>query len=180
MGKAGVIRVCDIFIHPSAEVSDDAEIGAETKVWNQAHIREGARIGKNCTIGPNAFLRPYTCIGDNCKVGQAVEIKNSIIMEGTYVPHLSYVGDSVIGRNVNFGAGAITANLRHDDRTILVNVKGDPLDSGRRKLGALVGDNVKFGSNVVVNPGKKIGAGALVWPGVVINKDIEPGTEYNG
>jgi len=154
--------------------------GEGTLIKSGVYIEGPVIIGKNCTIGPNAFLRPYTCIGDNCKVGQAVEIKNSTIMSGTYVPHLSYVGDSVIGRNVNFGAGAITANLRHDDRNILVNVKDKPLDSGLRKLGALVGDNVKFGSNVVINPGKKVGAGALVWPGVVINNDIESGTEYKG
>ncbi|MFH1450594.1 MAG: DapH/DapD/GlmU-related protein, partial [archaeon] len=151
-----------------------------TLIKSGVYIEGPVMIGKNCTIGPNAFLRPYACIGNNCKVGQSVEIKNSVIMEETYVPHLSYVGDSVIGRNVNFGAGAITANLRHDNDNVKVTVKGEKVDSGLRKLGALVGDNVKFGSNVVINPGKKIGANARVWPGVVINQDIEKDSDFSG
>jgi bifunctional UDP-N-acetylglucosamine pyrophosphorylase/glucosamine-1-phosphate N-acetyltransferase len=101
-------------------------------------------------------------------------------MNGTCIPHLSYVGDSVIGQNVNFGAGAIMTNLRHDDNNVLVNVKGKQVDTGLRKLGGIVGDNVKFGSNVVINPGKKIGAGSRIWPGVVIYKDVEENTEYKG
>jgi len=154
--------------------------GEGTLIKAGVYIEGPVLIGKNCNIGPNAFLRPYTCIGDNCKVGQSVEIKNSIIMDGTAVPHLSYIGDSVIGRNVNFGAGAVMTNLRHDNKNILVKVKGEPFDSGIRKLGALVGDDVKFGSNVVVNPGKKIGARARIWPGVVIHEDVEQDSVYKG
>lgn len=154
--------------------------GTGTLIKSGVYIEGPVMIGKNCTIGPNAFLRPYACIGDNCKIGQGVEVKNSIIMEGTMVPHLSYVGDSVIGRNVNFGAGAITANLRHDEKNVKAKVKGDVIDSGLRKLGAIVGDDVKFGSNVVINPGKKIGARARVWPSVVVNEDIPADAEYKG
>ncbi|MDP7282270.1 MAG: sugar phosphate nucleotidyltransferase, partial [Candidatus Undinarchaeales archaeon] len=154
--------------------------GEGTFIKAGVYIEGPVMIGKNCIIGPNAFLRPYTCIGDNCKIGQGVEVKNSVIMDGTCIPHLSYMGDSVVGRNVNFGAGAIMTNLRHDNKNILVNMKGKQVDSGLRKLGGLVGDDVKFGSNVVVNPGKKIGSKARIWPGVVVNNDVESGEEYKG
>jgi bifunctional UDP-N-acetylglucosamine pyrophosphorylase/glucosamine-1-phosphate N-acetyltransferase len=154
--------------------------GEGTFIKAGVYIEGPVMIGKNCTIGPNAFLRAYTCIGDNCKIGQGVEVKNSIIMDGTCVPHLSYIGDSVIGRNVNFGAGAIMTNLRHDENNVLVYVKEVQTDSGLRKLGAIVGDNVKFGSNVVVTPGKKIGSGSRIWPGLVVYKDVEENSEYKG
>ncbi|MDP7282057.1 MAG: sugar phosphate nucleotidyltransferase [Candidatus Undinarchaeales archaeon] len=164
------------FVH----VTGKLVAGEGTVIKSGVYIEGPVIIGKNCTIGPNAFIRPYTCIGDNCKIGQGVEVKNSIVMNGTCIPHLSYVGDSVIGQNVNFGAGAIMTNLRHDDNNVLVNVKGKQVDTGLRKLGGIVGDNVKFGSNVVINPGKKIGAGSRIWPGVVIYKDVEENTEYKG
>ena len=98
-------------------------------------------------------------------------------MDGTHIPHLSYVGDSIIGENVNFGAGAILTNFRLDGQNVKVKIKDSAVDSGLRKLGAIVGDNVKFGSNVVVNPGKKIGANSFIWPGKVITEDVPDNSE---
>ncbi len=135
-------------------------------------IEEPAAIGDGSVIGPNCFIRKYSCIGRNCKVGNAVEIKNSIIMENSFVSHLSYVGDSIIGRNCNIGAGAIFANLRLDDKTIGMNIKGRKVDSKRRKLGALIGDNVKLGVNVTIMPGKKIYPGIMVPACCKIDDDI--------
>lgn len=119
-------------------------------------IEEPVAIGDGSVIGPNCFIRKYSCIGKGCKIGNAVEIKNSIIMDNSFVSHLSYVGDSIVGRNCNIGAGCIFANLRLDDKTIGMNIKGSKIDSKRRKLGALLGDNVKLGVNVTIMPGKKI------------------------
>jgi bifunctional UDP-N-acetylglucosamine pyrophosphorylase/glucosamine-1-phosphate N-acetyltransferase len=106
-------------------------------------------------------------------VGNAVEIKNSIIMDNTNVNHLSYVGDSVIGVDCNLGAGTNLANLRFDDKHVKVTVKGKRVDSGLRKLGAIFGDGVKTGINTSVNPGVKIGNGTFINAGCVIYEDIE-------
>ena len=136
-------------------------------------IEEPVAIGDNAIIGPNCYVRKYSSIGSGCKVGNAVEIKNSIIMENSFVSHLSYVGDSVVGRNCNIGAGTIFANLRLDDREINMNVKGEKISSGRRKLGGIVADGVKFGVNVTVMPGKKIWPGMLVPPCITIKDDMK-------
>lgn len=152
-------------------------LGKNSVIKSGAYIEGPVMIGDNCTIGPNCFLRAYTCLGDNVRVGNGVEVKNSIIMNGSHIPHLSYVGDSIIGENVNFGAGAILTNFRLDGQNVKVQIKDKIVDSGLRKLGAIVGDNVKFGSNVVVNPGKKIGANSFIWPGRVITEDVPDNAE---
>jgi bifunctional UDP-N-acetylglucosamine pyrophosphorylase/glucosamine-1-phosphate N-acetyltransferase len=97
-------------------------------------------------------------------------------MEGTSVGHLSYVGDSIIGRHTNFGAGTMTANLRHDDQHIEVTVKGKRVSSGRRKLGAIVGDQVKTGIGTSIAPGVVIHQGARTGIGVIVDHDIKPYT----
>ncbi|CAB50605.1 bifunctional sugar-1-phosphate nucleotidylyltransferase/acetyltransferase [Pyrococcus abyssi] len=161
-------------VEEGATIIPPVEIGEGTVVRSGSYIIGPVKIGKNCRIGPNCFIRPYTSIGDNCHIGNAVEIKNSIIMDNSNAPHLNYVGDSIVGENTNLGAGTITANLRHDNRTIKVEIKGKLEDSGRRKLGAIIGHNVKTGINVTIYPGRKIGSGALVGPGVIVDKNIPP------
>jgi bifunctional UDP-N-acetylglucosamine pyrophosphorylase/glucosamine-1-phosphate N-acetyltransferase len=112
------------------EIEDGAVIKGSVVVKEGTIVRSGSYItgptiiGKNCDIGPNCLIRPYTAIGDRCRVGNGVEIKNSIIMSNTKIPHLNYVGDSVIGENCNLGAGTNIANLRLDKKEISVSVKG--------------------------------------------------------
>ena len=122
-------------------------------------------IGKNCKIGPNAYIRPYTVIGDNCHIGNACEVKASIIMNGSKIPHFNYVGDSIIGENCNLGAGTKVANLRLDEKNIKVPVKNELVDTGRRKLGVIMGDNVHTGINVSIDVGTMIGAYTYIAPG---------------
>ncbi|ASJ15986.1 glucose-1-phosphate thymidylyltransferase [Thermococcus chitonophagus] len=161
-------------VEEGAVIIPPVEIGEGTVVRSGSYIIGPVKIGRNSIIGPNCFIRPYTSIGDNCHIGNAVEIKNSIIMDHSNAPHLNYVGDSIIGENTNLGAGTITANLRHDNRTIKVEIKGKLEDSGRRKLGAIIGHNVKVGINVTIYPGRKIGSNAFVGPGVIVDKNIPP------
>ena len=130
-------------------------------------------IGKNCKIGPNCFIRPYTSIGDDCHIGACVEIKNSIIMSNTNVPHLNYVGDSIIGEYCNLGAGTKIANLRLDEREVCAVVKGKKVPTGRRKFGAVIGDFVKIGINVSINVGTIIGNNVRVAPSAVVDGYIE-------
>lgn len=143
-----------------------------TEIKSGSYVEGPVYIGENCQIGPNSFIRPSTSIQDNCKIGQAVEIKNSIIGKNTKIPHLSYVGDSIIGENCNLAAGTTVANLRHDNNSIKTVVKGVKVDTGRRKFGTVIGNNVKTGIGTLIYPGRKIWPGKTTLPGEIIKKDI--------
>lgn len=147
-------------------------LGKNSKILSGTYIEGNVIIGENCKIGPNCYIRGSTSIGNNCRVGQAVEIKNSILMDNSKIPHLSYVGDSVIGENVNLGAGTIIANLRHDNKNVKSMVKGCLVDTGRRKFGAVIGDNVHTGINTCIYPGRKIWPGKTTLPGEIVRKDV--------
>jgi len=148
-------------------------IGQKTVVKSGAYIEGPVIIGEECRIGPNCYIRPSTTIGNDCHIGTFVEIKNSIIMSGTDVPHLNYVGDSVIGEGCNFGAGTKIANLRLDEENIYVG----SINTGRHKLGAIIGDNVKTGINSCINVGTVIGNNTFIGPGVVARGNILPNTK---
>ncbi|QFR38694.1 glucose-1-phosphate thymidylyltransferase [Candidatus Gracilibacteria bacterium 28_42_T64] len=132
------------------------------------YIEGNVYIGKGAQIGPNTYLRGSTVIGDNCKIGNAVEVKNSSFGDNTNAAHLSYIGDSIIGNNVNIGGGFSSANLRHDNKNIKVPVKGELTDTGMRKLGAIIGDNVKTGINTSTMPGRVIENGSYTMPGEIV------------
>ncbi len=142
------------------------------EVRKGAEIEEPVFIGEDSVVGPNCFIRKYSSIGKNCRIGNAVEIKNSIVMENSFVSHLTYVGDSIIGRNCNIGAGTIFANLRLDEKNIGMCVNGNMIDSKRKKMGAVVGDNVKMGVNTTVMPGKSIAANRIIQPCLMISNDV--------
>jgi UDP-N-acetylglucosamine diphosphorylase/glucosamine-1-phosphate N-acetyltransferase len=145
-------------------------IGQGTIVRSGSYIIGPVTIGQNCDIGPNCYIRPSTAIGDDCHIGSAVEVKNSIIMKGTKVPHHNYVGDSVIGEDCNLGAGTKIANLRLDEKEIWV--AGN--NTGRQKLGAIIGDGVKTGINVSINIGTMIGNNTHIGPGALVSGIIAP------
>ncbi len=164
-------------VSDKATIVGDVEIGKGTEVLAGSYIVGPAIIGKDCVIGPNAYIRPSTCICDGCKIGNSVEVKNSIIMEGTKVPHLSYVGDSVIGERCNLGAGTKIANLRLDEKEVMVVVDGKKTGSGRRKLGAIIGDDVKTGINATIDVGTIIGEGSFIGMGALAKGTIAPGSK---
>jgi bifunctional UDP-N-acetylglucosamine pyrophosphorylase/glucosamine-1-phosphate N-acetyltransferase len=161
-------------IEEGAHIKGNVIIGEGTVVRSGSYIIGPVVIGKNCIIGPNCFIRPYTSIGDNCHIGACVEIKNSIIMSNTNIPHLNYVGDSVIGENCNLGAGTKIANLRLDEKEVYTTVKGKKISTGRRKFGAIIGDNVKTGINVSINVGTMIGNDVFIAPSAKVEGYIEP------
>ncbi len=154
-------------------IKGDVIIGENTIVRSGVYIEGPVIIGENCKIGPNCYLRPGTVIGNNCHIGQAVEVKNSIFFDNSNCAHLSYIGDSIIGFNVNLGAGTITANLRHDDAHVKSMVKGELVDTGRRKFGTVIGDYVHTGIHTSIYPGRKIWPYKTTLPGEVVRKDIE-------
>jgi len=128
--------------------------------------------GKGSKIGPHARIRPFTSLEGDVVVGQSCDVKNSIIMKGSKVPHLSYVGDSILGEHCNLGAGTMTANVRFDKRSIRVRVKQRLVDSGREKLGVIMGDHVETGINVTLLPGVRIGSGTWIGPGAIVSEDV--------
>ena len=156
-------------VEPGARLQGNVSIGQGTVVRSGAYIEGPVLIGENCDIGPNCYIRPTTCIGDNVRVGNAVEVKNSAIMNGSKIGHLSYVGDSVIGERCNFGAGTICSNLRHDKGNIKSYIKGQKADSGRRKLGVIMGDDVMTGINTTIYPGTVIESGYWGSPAAIIS-----------
>lgn len=161
-------------VEEGAVLKGSVVVGEGSVVMSGSYIVGPVIIGRNCRIGPNCFIRPYTSIGDDCHVGNAVEIKNCIIMSNTNVPHLNYLGDSVVGENCNFGAGTKVANLRLDERTVVVTVKGRNVSTGLKKFGAAIGDNVKTGINVSINVGSMIGNDVFIGPGRVVSGNIKP------
>jgi UDP-N-acetylglucosamine diphosphorylase / glucose-1-phosphate thymidylyltransferase / UDP-N-acetylgalactosamine diphosphorylase / glucosamine-1-phosphate N-acetyltransferase / galactosamine-1-phosphate N-acetyltransferase len=160
-------------VRERVSIDGNVVIGEGTVLLPGVYIEGNAIIGKNCKIGPNCYIRGKTHIGDNCHVGQAVEIKNSILMNKVSVGHLSYVGDSILGEKTNFGAGTTTANLRHDGSNHHSKIDGKQIDTGRRKLGVIVGDNVHTGINTSIFPGRKLWSNTSTLPGDIVKKDIQ-------
>lgn len=159
---------CEGTVEPMATLHGDVVIGEGTIVRNGAYIIGPVVIGKNCDIGPNCFIRPSTSIGNNVHIGNGVEVKNCVIMDGTKIGHLTYIGDSVVGYGCNFGAGTKVANLRHDGKNIKSVIKGKRVDTGRRKLGVIMGDDVHTGINTSINVGVVIENGSGTKPGEVL------------
>jgi bifunctional UDP-N-acetylglucosamine pyrophosphorylase/glucosamine-1-phosphate N-acetyltransferase len=140
------------------------------------YIQGPVVIEKRSRIGPNTYIRPSTYIGKGVRIGNGVEIKNSIILDGSTIGHLSYIGDSIIGRNCNFGAGTKVANLKLNNQTIKMNIKDERINSGQKKLGIIMGDNVKTGINVSFMPGVSIGEKAQIGAHTLVSNDIPSST----
>jgi NDP-sugar pyrophosphorylase family protein len=155
-------------------LGDRIEIGAGTRIAPGATIEGPVPIGRDCEIRPGAFVRGNVWLGDGCLVGTNVEVKRAIFLDGAKAPHLSYVGDSILGRGVNLGAGTILSNFRHDGAEIAIPGERGPVRTGTRKLGALLGDDVATGCNSVLNPGTIVGARTRLYTGVQLRAGAWP------
>ncbi|SRR6056297_491241 len=160
-------------IEERVNIKGAVKIGKGTVIKSGSYIEGPVLIGQNCEIGPNCYIQKATTIGNNCHIGNGVEIKNSVICDNTNITHLSYVGDSVIGKNCNLGAGTITANLRQDGENIKSEVKEELIDTGMKKFGCAMGDNVKTGIGTLIFPGRKIWEGKTTKSGEKVEKDIK-------
>ena len=137
--------------------------------------REGPiRIGADCEVRAGAYLRGGCWLEAGVIVGASTEVKRAIFLAGARAPHLNYVGDSVLGAHVNLGAGTIHSNFRHDGREIVIPVGERRIATGRRKLGAILGDGVATGCNSVLNPGTIVGAGTQIYTGVQLRAGVYP------
>ena len=164
-------------VEENVKIQGEVYIGKGTSIKSGSYIQGPCYIGENNLIGPNAFIRPYTSIENNCHIGMS-EVKNSLIFSDSSVPHFNYVGDSIICSNVNLGAGTKLSNLRFDNRTIKMKIKEKLIDSGRRKLGAIIGPNSQTGINASIMCGKKIGQNSIIGAHTIVNEDIAPNTLY--
>jgi NDP-sugar pyrophosphorylase family protein len=154
-------------------------IGKGTVVEPGAYIQGPAIIGEDCQIRHGAYIRGDVIIGNGCIVGHASELKNAILIDSAQAPHFAYVGDSILGRKVNLGAGTKLSNLpvvsikdlqTGKRSTIKINIGGTEYDTGLTKFGAIIGDCAQTGCNVVANPGTLIGRGTLVYPNLSLRK----------
>lgn len=169
---AGAESRIDGELSSRATVEGTLLLGKGSRVLPGVYIEGVVVIGQDCRIGPNAYIRGATSIGDHCHIGQAVEVKNAIIYPRTAMGHLSYCGDSIIGEGVNFGAGTILSNFRHDGKNHRSMVDGELVDTGRRKFGAVIGDGVHTGIHTSIYPGRKLWPGTSTLPGAIVQRDI--------
>ncbi len=147
------------------------EIGRGVVIESSAYINGPTVIMDGTEVRQGAYVRGDCFFGRSCVVGHTTEVKHSIFLDGAKAGHFAYIGDSILGNGVNLGAGTKLANLRLDGRNIVLNIDGKRFDTGRRKIGAILGDGVQTGCNSVTNPGTLLGQGSLVAP----NSSVRPG-----
>ncbi|MDA8162679.1 MAG: hypothetical protein M0022_07230 [Desulfobacteraceae bacterium] len=144
--------------------NDQIQIGSGVIMEPGAMVKGPAIIGDDTEVRQGAYVRGDCLVGKGCVIGHATEVKHSILMDGAKAGHFAYIGDSILGRDVNLGAGAKLANLRFVHGNVTIEMEDGPVDTGRHKLGAILGDNVQTGCNSVTNPGAIIGKGSFVAP----------------
>ncbi len=163
-------------VHPGAHlVGDRIVIGKGSRIAPGAVLEGPLFIGEDVEVRVGAYLRGGCWVGDNCVVGANVEMKRALLFPGAHAAHLNYVGDSILGCDVNLGAGVILSNFRHDGKLIEIPAgNGERLATGKRKLGAILGDGVAIGCNSVLNPGTIVGARSQIYTGVQLRSGIYP------
>ncbi len=153
---------------PSDEYDNPAEnvwIAKDASLYNHtAFIGGPCIIGRRTEVRPSAFIRGSALIGDDCVIGNSTELKNVILFDNVQVPHYNYVGDSILGYKSHMGAGSITSNVKSDKLLVVVKDKEGSIETGRKKVGAMLGDFVEVGCNSVLNPGTVIGRHSNVYP----------------
>ena len=164
----------DMIISLGEKLPEDEYDEVSEHVWvhKTAHVFPSAYLGAPCIIGPNtevrhcAFIRSSALVGADCVVGNSVELKNVILFDHVQTPHYNYVGDSILGYYAHTGAGSITSNVKSDKTLVVVHdrVNHENIETGRKKMGAMLGDQVEVGCNSVLNPGTVIGRNSNVYP----------------
>lgn len=152
-------------------------IHREAKVAPTAYVNGPTIICKNAEIRHCAFVRGNAIVGENAVVGNSTELKNVILFNNVQVPHYNYVGDSILGYKAHMGAGSITSNVKADKTLVIVKEDGESIETGLKKFGAMLGDNVEVGCNSVLNPGTVVGKCSNIYPcssvrGVIKNNSI--------
>ncbi len=145
-------RADGIWIHHSARIAPSAHIAAPCVIGARSEVRHGA------------FIRGSVLVGEGCVVGNSTELKNSILFDGAQAPHFNYVGDSILGYRAHMGAGSVTSNVKSDKTPVTIHCGETCIETGMKKLGAMLGDHAEIGCGAVLNPGTVIGRGSTVYP----------------
>jgi len=146
------------------EVSENVWISKSAKIYPNNYIAGPTIIGPETEVRPGAFIRGNALVGAGCVVGNSTELKNVILFNKVQVPHYNYVGDSILGFKAHMGAGSITSNVKSDKTLVVVHNSDEHLETGLKKFGAMLGDNVEVGCNSVLNPGTVICKSSNVYP----------------
>ena len=162
--KDTICTILDKGIDGYTLISDGVLVGKNVVISPTAHIDAPCIIRDGTEVRHGAFIRGSVIIGKRCVIGNSSEIKNSIIMDSVQLPHYNYVGDSILGEGAHLGAGVICSNLRSDKQNVKIHSDGGLIDTGLRKLGAILGDNVEVGCGAVLCPGTVIGKNTSVYP----------------
>ena len=176
----------DMIIELGESLDPDEYEEREEHVWvhKTAKVFPSAYLGAPCIIGPNtevrhcAFIRESALVGADCVVGNSVELKNVILFDNVETPHYNYVGDSILGFHAHLGAGSITSNIRSDRVDIIIHNGTESIETGLRKIGAMLGDHVEVGCNAVCNPGTVIGRNTHVYPTSCVRGVIPEGSIF--
>lgn len=141
-------------------------IGDNSIIEPGSYIQGPCYIGDNCQVRHGAYIRNNVIIGDGCIIGHCTEVKNSILLNNVHASHFAYIGDSILGNNVNLGAGVRCANYRLDKKNISFYFKNEKIDTGLKKLGAIIGDNSQIGCNTVLNPATFMGKNVICYANI--------------
>ena len=175
----------DMILELGSRLGDDyTEVSPLVWVHSTAKVAPTAFLGSPCIIGPGtevrhcAFVRGSALVGENCVVGNSVELKNVVLFDNVQTPHYNYVGDSVLGYKAHMGAGSITSNVKSDKTLVVVKDPEGPIETGRKKFGAMLGDCVEVGCNSVLNPGTVVGRNSNIYPTSCVRGVIPAGSIY--
>ena len=146
------------------KMGENVWIAKSAKVAPTAYINGPAIIGKDAEVRHCAFIRGNALVGEGAVVGNSTELKNVILFDKVQVPHYNYVGDSILGYRSHMGAGSITSNVKSDKKLVIVKCNGAEIETGLKKFGAMLGDNVEVGCGSVLNPGTVIGRESNIYP----------------
>lgn len=160
------------------KIGEDVWIAKSAKVMPSAYIHGPAIIGENAEIRHCAFIRGKAIVGDGAVVGNSTELKNVILFNKVQVPHYNYVGDSILGYKSHMGAGSITSNVKSDKKLVVIKKGKEQIETGIKKIGAMIGDEVEVGCSSVLNPGTVIGKNSNIYPLSSVRGVIPPNSIY--
>lgn len=160
------------------KVAEDVWVAKSAKVFESAYLGGPCIIDEEAEVRHCAFVRGSAIVGKKCVVGNSVELKNVILFNNVQVPHYNYVGDSILGFKSHMGAGSITSNVKSDKSLVVVRNTEESIETGLKKFGAMLGDNVEVGCNSVLNPGTIIGRGSNVYPTSSVRGYVPAGSIY--
>lgn len=172
--KLGETLSPDEYDHPSEGVW----IAKDAKVFQSAYIGAPCIIDHEAEVRHCAFIRGSAIVGKSAVVGNSTELKNVVLFDKVQVPHYNYVGDSVLGYKAHMGAGSVTSNVKSDKTLVVIKEPDNPVETGRKKVGAMLGDNVEVGCNSVLNPGTVIGRESNIYPTSCVRGVIPPHSIY--